>query len=133
VSGFFNGLLAAKERFGDAFFKRSPQAYFVDNVKHAAAGTRTPPDWWHELRKAEQRRRRSTRGRIAEGGEPLDDAGADDLLHRIATELTGREECSAESSPATIPPGKQQRRSIQSSRHIAPQSVRSILSPRTHS
>jgi len=46
--------LAARERFGEAGFTRSPQAYFVDNVKHAAAGNRTPPDWWHEVRKAER-------------------------------------------------------------------------------
>ncbi|MBA3312939.1 MAG: hypothetical protein H0T47_06560 [Planctomycetaceae bacterium] len=46
--------LAARERFGDSFFKKSPAAYFVDNVRNAAQGTRTPPDWWHELRKAER-------------------------------------------------------------------------------
>jgi hypothetical protein len=47
--------LAARERFGMAFFKRSPQAYFVDNVRQASVGRRTPPDWWHDLRKAERR------------------------------------------------------------------------------
>ncbi|MBS0264270.1 MAG: hypothetical protein JSS02_20195 [Planctomycetes bacterium] len=47
--------LAAQERHGPKFFKRSPQAYFIDNVKHAAQGNRTPPDWWHDLRKAEER------------------------------------------------------------------------------
>lgn len=47
--------MAAKERHGPKFFKRSPQAYLIDNVKHAAAGTRTPPDWWHEMRKQEER------------------------------------------------------------------------------
>ena len=46
--------LAAKERHGMSFFKRSPQAYFVDNVRHAVEGRRTPPDWWHQLRKAEE-------------------------------------------------------------------------------
>ena len=30
--------LAARERFGPAFFKRSPAAFFIDNVKNAAAG-----------------------------------------------------------------------------------------------
>jgi hypothetical protein len=49
--------LAARERFGSSFFKRSPAAYFLDNVKQAAAGRRTPPDWWHDVRKAEERRR----------------------------------------------------------------------------
>ena len=44
---------AAKERFGPRFFKKSPQAYLVDSLKHAATGNRTPPDWWHEVRRAE--------------------------------------------------------------------------------
>src|SRR5690606_31669775 len=46
--------LAARERFGIEFFKRSPAAYFVNNVKHAAVGQRTPPDWWHGIRKVEE-------------------------------------------------------------------------------
>lgn len=50
--------LAAKERFGASFFRKSPQAYFVDNVQTAAQGTRCPPDWWRELRDAERGRRR---------------------------------------------------------------------------
>lgn len=45
--------LAAKERFGVRFFKKSPQAYLVDSLKNAAKGSRTPPDWWHALRRAE--------------------------------------------------------------------------------
>ena len=48
---------AAKERFGSTFFRKSPMAFYVDSVSKAAAGTRTPPDWWHELRKAESSRR----------------------------------------------------------------------------
>ncbi|MHC4880749.1 MAG: hypothetical protein ACYTGL_30210, partial [Planctomycetota bacterium] len=51
--------LAAKEHKGDSFFRKSPQAYFMDNVKHAAAGQRTPPDWFLEQQKAEKRRRAS--------------------------------------------------------------------------
>lgn len=43
--------LAAMERHGQSFFTRSPQAYFLDNVKEAAQGKRTPPDWWRELSK----------------------------------------------------------------------------------
>lgn len=46
--------LAAKERFGLRFFTRSPVAYFLDNLKKAAAEGRTPPDWWHDVRKAEE-------------------------------------------------------------------------------
>lgn len=51
--------LAAGERFGETFFKTSRPAYFMDNLKHFAAGKRTPPDWWRELRKQEELRRRS--------------------------------------------------------------------------
>lgn len=46
--------LAAKERQGDKFFSKSPMAYFVSNITEAAAGRRTPPDWWRELRKRER-------------------------------------------------------------------------------
>jgi hypothetical protein len=49
--------LAAKERFGAQFFRRTPAAYLMDNLKSSAAGTRTPPDWWYEVRKAEERAR----------------------------------------------------------------------------
>ena len=34
--------------------RKTPMAYFVDNVKHAATGCRTPPDWWHDLRRQER-------------------------------------------------------------------------------
>lgn len=46
---------AALERFGKSFFKKSPTAYFVDSVKKAHAGQRTPPDWWHDVRRAEHK------------------------------------------------------------------------------
>ena len=49
--------LAAMERFGKSFFRKSPAAYLIDNLNHAAKGTRLPPDWWHEIRKAEERAR----------------------------------------------------------------------------
>jgi hypothetical protein len=49
--------LAAKETFGPSFFKRSPQAWLVDNLKNASAGRRTAPDWWHEKRRAENQAR----------------------------------------------------------------------------
>ena len=49
--------LAARERFGLNFFKKSAPAYLTDNLKQAARGGRTPPDWWAEVRKAEQRSR----------------------------------------------------------------------------
>lgn len=47
--------LAAKERFGSGFFRRSPAAYFMDNLRATSDGTRTPPDWWHDIRRAEER------------------------------------------------------------------------------
>jgi len=46
--------LAALERKGIKFFRRSPQAYFVDNVQQAAQGNRTP----QELRHSENREKR---------------------------------------------------------------------------
>jgi hypothetical protein len=49
--------IAAKERKGMSFFKNSPQAFFIDNLKEQAAGRRTPPDWWRAVRKEEERRR----------------------------------------------------------------------------
>ncbi len=48
--------LAARERHGLAFFNKSPQAYFIDNLRQAADGGRTPPDcWWECKREREQR------------------------------------------------------------------------------
>ncbi|NLX94768.1 MAG: hypothetical protein GXY83_01195 [Rhodopirellula sp.] len=59
--------LAALEHKGPSFFRRNPQAFFIDNIQHAIDGNRTPPDWFWELRRAEQRRRadhaRRMRGR----------------------------------------------------------------------
>jgi len=47
--------LAALERKGRSFFQRSPQAFFMDSIQQAAKGLRTPPDWFCELQKAEER------------------------------------------------------------------------------
>ncbi len=55
VSEWADITLAAKERFGEQFFRRSSQAFFLDNLKHARTGRRQPPDWWRELNKSEQR------------------------------------------------------------------------------
>ena len=46
---------SARERFGATFFKTSPQAFLVENLKNAAKGNRVLPDWWHEVRRAEAR------------------------------------------------------------------------------
>jgi hypothetical protein len=49
--------LAAIENKGPAFFRRSPQAFFMDNIQHATKAGRTPPDWFWALRKEEDRQR----------------------------------------------------------------------------
>lgn len=46
----------AKERFGVTFFRKCPQAFLVDNLNNATKGNRTPPDWWHEVRREEARK-----------------------------------------------------------------------------
>ena len=51
--------LAARERFGATFFKRSPMAYLIDNLKKSTSDGRTPPDWWHDIRKAEEKKQDS--------------------------------------------------------------------------
>jgi hypothetical protein len=63
VSEWADITLAAREQRGEAFFKVGPEAYFLDNIRQAAKGNRTPPDWWRDLRRAEEReRRRSNTG-----------------------------------------------------------------------
>ncbi|MGE3239515.1 MAG: hypothetical protein AB7G28_01180 [Pirellulales bacterium] len=51
--------LAAQERHGASFFKKSPQAYLIDNLREAAAGGRTPPDWWWAHKREEEQRAES--------------------------------------------------------------------------
>ncbi|MCY2994814.1 MAG: hypothetical protein NTY19_44180 [Planctomycetota bacterium] len=62
--------LAAVERKGPSFFRRSPQAFFMDNIQHAACGERTPPDWFWELRTEEQRRRADHARRMRSRQQP---------------------------------------------------------------
>ena len=55
---------AALELFGTQHFRKSPMAYLVDSLSKAAQGIRTPPDWWHEVRRKEQQTARpSSKGR----------------------------------------------------------------------
>ena len=49
--------LTAIETRGPDFFRRSPAAYLVDNLKAAARGERTPPDWFLVTRKIEEQGR----------------------------------------------------------------------------
>jgi hypothetical protein len=92
--------LAAQERFGKTFFNRSPMAYFVHNVQESAKGTRTPPDWWHEVRKEElrreavrHRRRRQAKAR-ADGPER-----AGDVVAQVVGEVTG--DCRSSAKPVS--------------------------------
>ena len=66
--------LAARERYGPGFFRRSPQAYLVDNVREAITSGRTAPDWWHDLRTRERDRPRP----LSVGSSEL--GRSDDLL-----------------------------------------------------
>lgn len=43
------------DRQGLGSFRRSPMAYLVDSVSKAHRGIRTPPDWWHEVRREESK------------------------------------------------------------------------------
>ena len=51
---------AAIERFGKAHFRKSPMAFLVDSLSKAAQGVRTPPDWWHDMRRKEEAVREPT-------------------------------------------------------------------------
>jgi hypothetical protein len=53
--------LAAKER---GLIRTTPAAYFLDNIRQAQAGKRTPPDWWRELQRAEDRRQWEQAGAV---------------------------------------------------------------------
>lgn len=108
--------LAAREHRGAGFFTRSPQAYFMDNVKHAAKGGRTPPDWWHELRKSEQR-------------EPLKSGVERDILNRIRGEMSCHVP-SGESVTETVRAAKTPARIVNRAKAVArrPERVSAILS-----
>jgi hypothetical protein len=62
--------LAAVEHKGPSFFRRSPPAFFMDNIQNAANGQRMPPDWFWELRKVEQQRRAEQARRMRAGRRP---------------------------------------------------------------
>lgn len=84
--------LAAKERYGMSFFKRSPAAYLRYYLQRAAAGKDGPPDWWLEIRKAEDRaraerarKRRSTQDPDQLPRKAMDslDNVRDDIFHQF--------------------------------------------------
>jgi hypothetical protein len=79
--------LAAMERKGTGFFKKSPAAYLLDNLKHAVKGTRTVPDWWLDVRKAEfeySGRKRVSKLPVLERGGPSE--GVCEILSRMVKE-----------------------------------------------
>ena len=76
---------AAIERFGMKHFRKSPMAFLVDSLSKAAKGLRTPPDWWHEVRKQEQQKARPT----AEGRK---------VLGKLLNEVFGPERSNSEST-----------------------------------
>lgn len=69
--------LAAREKHGESFFKKSAAAYFVDNVQKAAQGKRTPPDWWHDLVRHERRLQVQFARQERPGMKVVDKADAD--------------------------------------------------------
>ena len=79
---------AAQERFGPTFFYKSAMAFFVDSVTKASQGTRTAPDWWRELRKAEHREHELSRDGLA-------------VFSQLRAELFGEEDLSAAPSAAS--------------------------------
>lgn len=65
--------LAAIEHKGPGFFQRNAQAFFLDNLKHARDGRRTPPDWFIALRREEEQPRlpRTPQTSVAAAPRPL--------------------------------------------------------------
>jgi hypothetical protein len=101
--------LAARERFGSKFFKRSPIAYLVDNLREAKSSRRTPPEWWHELRSREHQRVRSLPGSASSGvtsaAVPEHSAA---VLRRVTEAVfgqqTGAVEADGVGEPKRVPP-----------------------------
>ena len=76
---------AALERFGPQHFRKSPMAFLVDSLSKASQGLRTPPDWWHEIRRKEQQSAKPT----AKGRR---------ILGRLLNEVFGAERNNSEAS-----------------------------------
>jgi hypothetical protein len=80
--------LAAKEKHGQRFFKKSAVAYFLDNVREAAKGNRTPPDWWRAMRKEEDRLQRKQSEEAASSlAEQSEQIAFDEYLRGEAREM----------------------------------------------
>lgn len=101
--------LAAQERFGPRYFKRSPAAFLVDNIQHAGTGSRTPPDWWQDLRRAERRaqsarKRSAVRARASNAKTGTDDTltGALTEALQVQFEVAGQPAASARRNAAHV-------------------------------
>ena len=81
--------LAAKEKL-PGFFKVSPQAYFMDNVEKASRGDRTPPDWWYEHRKQEERREFETKRRTLDLAGESSNSGDEERAYEEYLQGEGR-------------------------------------------
>jgi len=81
--------LAAKER-NPSFFKVSPQAYFMDNIEHAAREGRTPPDWWYEHRKEEERHERASQRQVLDLPAPTKSPADEDRSFEDYLRTEGR-------------------------------------------
>jgi len=76
--------LAAREKNGTGFFKKSPLAYLLDSLKHASQGARTPPDWWRDMRKAEVEYTAKASGNLRAPSAAIEPANA--VLNRMLDE-----------------------------------------------
>lgn len=89
--------LAKLERDGRKGFTSSPEAYFLDNLKHAAVGKRTPPDWWRDLIKREEKRRFEEERRKRESALQSEDnlfawkKAREEAFQRYIAETVGKE------------------------------------------
>lgn len=80
--------LAALEHKEPSFFTRSPQAFFMHNIQKAALGTRTPPDWWLDLRKNESRARTKYGDQNAKSRTGDKPTSVGDVLHTMIDDGT---------------------------------------------
>jgi len=76
--------LTAIEQKQKGFFKRSPVAYFIDNLNAASRGERMPPDWFLAVQKQEQRR-------LAETAKPRDPEITSRPVRAFSTSLSGKQ------------------------------------------
>ena len=126
--------LAAMESKGPSFFRRSPQAFFMDNIQNAVRGQRTPPEWFWDLRKQEQQRRADrarqvrSKARAANGrGTP---AGSPSLSHALDPGQT-LEELTSELFGCFLAAGQAESEAMRNARRFAQQARQTCSCPGT--